>query len=416
VWRPEDRAEATYHYLPIDVPPRCPGLRVKLDYDRSAGVIDLGCFGPAGFRGWSGCARAEFVITPSAATPGYLPGVAAPGPLPQATTPHDAADVLEPGEWRVILGLQRIPPGGLSWRVRTALGPAPVPPPPPAPRVPERPPHRGLPAAPGFAWYAGDLHAHTVHSDGALTTDELACLAASRGLDFLAVTDHNTVSHHPLLRAAGERYGVTLLPGQELTTDRGHANAFGDIGWVDFREPAAEWVRVVADRGGLLSINHPLSADCAWRHPLPRCPPLAEVWHCSWLDRRWGGPLAWWQAWGFDVVPVGGSDYHSPDQGRTLGAPTTWLQCPGPFAADAAAADAVLDALAAGRVAISPDPTGPVLLKVDDELVAVDADGALLTDPSGRRRPVRGDIARFPAAPGPHWLEDGETRLLALAA
>ncbi|MER7546255.1 PHP domain-containing protein [Spirillospora sp. NPDC127506] len=76
------------------------------------------------------------------------------------------------------------------------------------------------------------MHSHTVHSDGTLPVRELACLAASQGLDFLAVTDHNTVSHQPELPAASAHAGVLLLPGQEVTTDLGHANVFGADGTV----------------------------------------------------------------------------------------------------------------------------------------------------------------------------------------
>ena len=79
-------------------------------------------------------------------------------------------------------------------------------------------------------WLAGDFHSHTVHSDGSLSVGGLAALAVSRGLDFLAVTDHNTVSHHPQLAEISARYGITLLPGQEVTTDTGHANVFGAVG------------------------------------------------------------------------------------------------------------------------------------------------------------------------------------------
>jgi hypothetical protein len=413
VFRPEDRAASEYRYLPVEVPAGCPGLTVRLEYDRSAGVLDLGCFGPGGaFRGWSGGARDTFSIGPDHATPGYLPGP------------------LEPGEWSVTVGLHRVPRAGLPYRVTcelTAEPPAPATPVAPTPRKA----HPELPAPDGWRWLAGDLHAHTVHSDGSLTIDELAAHAAGVGLDFLAVTDHNTVSHHPLLPAASERSGVLLLPGQEVTTDRGHANAFGDIGWIDFRRPATEWVTEVAGRGGLLSVNHPLGGDCSWRQPLGAHPPLAEIWHFSWLERSWGGPLAWWQAWGFDTIPVGGSDFHTPDQGRPVGTPTTWLLCreteESPETAEigdtgaegtegyAARVGAALDALRAGRVALTtgPDAT-PVLLRLGGEFVALRADGALLTGPDGRRRPVHGSRWTAPAGDGPHWLEDGDTRVLAL--
>ena len=90
------------------------------------------------------------------------------------------------------------------------------------------------------------------------------------------------------------------------TTDSGHANALGPIEWVDFRHLAAEWATVVADTGGILSINHPLAGDCSWRHPVPAGAALAEIWHSSWLDTRWTGPLASWQARGAATVPIAG--------------------------------------------------------------------------------------------------------------
>ncbi len=394
IFTPEDRAASPYAYLPFEVPTGCQGLAVELDYDTSAGVLDLGCFGPNGFRGWSGGARSRYVITPSGATPGYLPGD------------------LEPGEWSVVLGLHRVAQSGLHWRVEVNLGsvaseaefrPARE----GSPPLPERQPRR-LPAEPGFSWLAGDLHAHTVHSDGELTVDELAALAVAQGLDFLAVTDHNTVSHHAHLAAAGARAGVLLLPGQEVTTHRGHANAFGAMGWIDFRAPAEDWVEHVDRRGGLLSINHPLGADCSWRQPMVRRPALAEIWHWTWLDRRWGGPMAWWQAWDASVVPVGGSDFHRLDQGRLPGEPTTWVLV------DNGGVDAVLAGLRAGRTAVSAGRHGPVLLRLGDELLALDAEGALLADSTGGRRLVRSARASFVAAPGPQWLEDGQTAILAI--
>ena len=391
-WLPEDRADALYRYLPVEVPRDAEGLRVELAYDRSAGVLDLGCFGPDDeFRGWSGGARDRYAIGPDWATPGYLAGA------------------LTPGEWRVVLGLHRVPADGIAWEIRAATGPVGPAPLAPAPPPPDRPVRlAGLPAPDGLRWLAGDLHAHTLHSDGALTIDEVAALAAGTGLDFLAVTDHNTTSHHGALAAAGARYGVVLVPGQEVTCGLGHANAFGDIGWVDFRRPAADWVSTVDARGGLLSVNHPLGGDCAWRQPLPHRPPLAEVWHSDWWDRTWGAPLAWLLAWDPAAVPVGGSDFHEPSS-HPIGRPTTWV------AAEDNSVPAVLAALRAGRVAISADPEGPLLLRVGAELVALGADGLLLTSFTGRRRMVCGERCAFPAEDGVHWLEDGATRVMAIA-
>jgi hypothetical protein len=390
---PDDRAVAPYLEIPFEIAAGAGSLEVRLRYERRAAVVDLGCAGPAGFRGWSGSARDRFVIGASTATPGYLPGD------------------LESGTWSVVLGLHRIPTPGVELTVDVFVPAVELPSTAPlTPPVPRRPPRRDLPASPGLVWLACDLHAHTVHSDGSLAVPELAALAVQGRLDVLAVTDHNTVSHLPELAAAGSRYGITLLPGQELTTDRGHANAFGDIGWIDFRSPAQDWVDDVAAAGGLLSVNHPLAADSAWHHPLARRPPLAEIWHWSWLDRTWTWPLAWWTAWGDETIPVGGSDFHSPAEGRSVGSPVTWVACESDDQA------AVLNGLRAGRTALAAGVDAPALLRVDDEFVALGGDGTHLVDRDGRRTPVRGDAVRLPAAPGPHRLETPSAEILAICA
>jgi hypothetical protein len=234
----------------------------------------------------------------------------------------------------------------------------------------------------------------------------LSALAAGNGLDFLAITDHNTVSHHEYLPRAAARYGITLLPGQEVTTADGHANAFGEIDWVDFREPADAWVSAVARRGGLLAINHPARGDCSWRHPLSTPPQLAEVWHSSWSDRRDGGPLAWWLAAG-RPTPVGGSDWHRPGNDAAPGTPTTWVAC---------ADGDVFGGLTAGRTAISAGRDEPLLLRAGDDLLAIDADGAMLVCPEGRRTVVRGDRATFAGHAGPHLLERDDRTVMAIAA
>ncbi|MEU8250388.1 CehA/McbA family metallohydrolase [Nonomuraea sp. NPDC048916] len=388
-WSLDDRLELILREVPFEVPAGAEAVTVRLGYDRSRGVLDLGCGDPDGFRGWSGGARDEYTITADWATPGYLPGP------------------VRPGTWQVWLRLHRVPPEGLDYTLEilaeTAPPPRPVTEEPPAG---ERPPRRDIPDVDGLRWYAGDFHAHTLHSDGSLTIPELAELARGRGLDFLAVTDHNTVSHHPEL-AKTDR-GITLLPGQEVTTDRGHANVFGDVGWVDFRQPADSWVRHAAGEGGLISINHPLGGDCAWLQPVTERPRVAEVWHSGWWDRRWGAPLAWADAWHDDLVAIGASDFHRHGSDGLPGSPTTWV-----LAADTGT---VFDAVAAGRTAISAGPGEPLLLRLGDELLALDADGLVLVRPGGARQVIRGDRVLVPAGEGRHRLETYENEVMALCA
>ncbi len=394
-WSLADRFASVWQYLPVEVPPGASGLRAELDYDRALATLDVGCIGPAGFRGWSGGARRSFVITGAQATPGYLPGA------------------LEPGTWQVMIGLYQLPVGGIEYRLTvevtgTGGGLAPEPQPGPVPPLAQRPPRRDLPAAAGHRWLAGDLHTHTVHSDGAMTVSELARFAVGQGLDFIAVTDHNTISHHAELPAAAAAHQIILVPGQEVTTIAGHANAFGNLGWIDFRRSADSWLAVTERHGGLLSVNHPIGGHVSWTIPMTRRPPLVEVWHWSWLDPRWTNSLAWWLAWDPAAIPVGGSDWHRPGADALPGSPTTWIETA------AAEPDALLGGLRAGRTAISATRDGPVLLRVGGELVAADAEGTILAGPDGPFALVRDALARFPGAAGCHRLIDVTGATLAL--
>src|SRR5215218_7272100 len=66
-----------------------------------------------------------------------------------------------------------------------------------------------------------DLHAHTLASDGSDRPAELVAAAAAAAVGTLAVTDHDTVAAAVEARAAGERLGVEVLVGCELTATVG---------------------------------------------------------------------------------------------------------------------------------------------------------------------------------------------------
>ena len=194
----------------------------------------------------------------------------------------------------------------------------------------------------------------------------------------------------------GDRFERTLLPGQEVTTTGGHAGALGEVGWVDFRLPTDSWLEQTERHGGLLSVNHPIGGHVSWTLPMRGRPPLVEVWHWSWLDPRWTAPLAWWLAWDPGAIPVGGSDWHRPGADAPPGTPTTWVECAGD------GPDAVLDGLRHGRVAISARRDGPVLLRSDGGMIAVDAEGTTLAGPDGPLVRVQRSRQSFPATAGYH--------------
>ena len=356
-----------YQYVPFEVPPRCERIEAAYHYGPvtdtgEPATLDIGIFDvrgtepyTGGFRGWSGSDRRTFFIERTRATPGYLAG-----PLPAGT-------------WSVVLGGYEVPTSGLRWQLTISLeistgrkspSHAAV-----ATSAPALTSHVSpLSSRPG--WYRGDLHSHTEHSDGANTIAEMAFFAKKRGLDFLAITDHNTTTHMPVIDAWRDA-PLLLIPGEEVTTYSGHANVWGLREWVEFRVTTdAEMHRLfrwVEARQRPFSMNHPKKVGPPWAFADPGFA-VREVWQAPWRWYNWESVNAWDEqlAVGRRIVPVGGSDAHSappaePRHPHHIGDPTTWLYCEGGLTENA-----VLDAITSGRTAISDGPKGPFLALAQD--------------------------------------------------
>lgn len=63
----------------------------------------------------------------------------------------------------------------------------------------------------------GDLHCHTKLSDGSLGIEDIIIQAKRTGIDFVSITDHDTLSSVSRATVLGDRYGVHVLPGVELS-------------------------------------------------------------------------------------------------------------------------------------------------------------------------------------------------------
>lgn len=63
----------------------------------------------------------------------------------------------------------------------------------------------------------GDLHCHTTLSDGSLGIEDIIVQAKKTGIDFISITDHDTMSSINRAKILGERYGVQTIPGVELS-------------------------------------------------------------------------------------------------------------------------------------------------------------------------------------------------------
>jgi len=70
--------------------------------------------------------------------------------------------------------------------------------------------------------YLSDLHTHTTASDGQYSPGELVRLAKERGLQALAVTDHDTVGGAAEAVAAGNVLDLRVIPGVELCAKEYH--------------------------------------------------------------------------------------------------------------------------------------------------------------------------------------------------
>ena len=367
-----------YVYVPFDVPRGAVRVSVSYDYAREGGAntLDLGVFDsrfdgsdtdPRGFRGWSGGRRSEFFITRDAATPGYLPGQ------------------LPAGRWRVVLGLYKVAPAGVdvSFKIvveteeakaggdaaTTRRGDSPSASPAGAPgNETARPPSPAQQVAGrGLRWWGGDLHMHTLHSDGDWTVSGLAAAAREAGLDFISVTDHNTSSHHAeIARVAQDSRRLLVMRGEEITTYGGHANAWGlpAGGWVDFRVRPGDAMRMSeaaasAHRyGALISINHPfaLCGGCAWSYAEAlKDFDAVEVWNGEWDVTDESALRMWDEALrrGLRLTAVASSDSHRPQ--NPIGRPTTHV------AAGALSQAALLAGVRRGRVYLTGGTARPVV-------------------------------------------------------
>jgi hypothetical protein len=318
-----DPTTPDWHYLPFRVPEGVSAIEVEYDHDPtdtglgfSLNVVDIGIFDPSGhglgdsrgFRGWSGGARRSFRITRHRATPGYIAGR------------------LTPGRWHILLGPYQIAGQGTPYKVIVTLRfgrrKEPFTPTPAPQAVPDT----------GPGWYRGDLHLHTVHSDGKRTPRELVEAAQAAGLDFIGSSEHNT-SSATYVWGRHVPDDFLVINGEEVTTRSGHWLAMGlpPMTWIDWRYRAEDdqlgrFTDEVRSLGGVAIAAHPFNPvpSIKWGHGYDYAGIDAiELWNGPWTGddqtavTHWHGLLVA----GTFVPGVGNSDSHTESQ--TVGLPQT---------------------------------------------------------------------------------------------
>jgi hypothetical protein len=321
--------------------------------DGLSNMLTLSLFDPHGSRGAGhrmgepadGGRLHNLVISAAHATPGYRAGP------------------LQPDQWSVVIDAHRVTaaePCTYRLTITTSSDEAANQRPETDPLAPP-PPDGGR----GIAWYRGDLHGHTLHSDGRFTPQELVAWARSHRLDFVTLTDHNTVSGLTEMDALSSP-DVLTMSGMELTTFYGHALALGLRECVDWRVNAPGAPRTihaiaaeVESKGGLFVIAHPMAVGdpictgCSWTYDdmMPGAAQLVEVWNSgdwdndSFNERALALAYGWLNQ-GHRLVLTSGTDVHGPF------APNTALGFDVVYAADRTEA-AILDAVRRGHLFLS---------------------------------------------------------------
>jgi len=91
-----------------------------------------------------------------------------------------------------------------------------------------------MPNTPGARFYKADFHIHTPKSsdykDKAIKPADIVNEALSKGLDLIAITDHNSADWVDVLRTAAKGTSLAVFPGVEITTPHCHILAVFDLG------------------------------------------------------------------------------------------------------------------------------------------------------------------------------------------
>ncbi|GAH45126.1 unnamed protein product, partial [marine sediment metagenome] len=189
-------------------------------------------------------------------------------------------------------------------------------------------------------WYRGELHVHSHHSDGKNTLPEIIEGTKREGLDFIALTDHNTVSGFSSIPM---REDLLIIRGMEFTTYYGHALALGITSFIDWH--SKERMRNINDiidevhsQKGLFAIAHPfcigdpVCSGCTWklRNIDYQKVDLIEVWAGCWKNRKIENYKSF-RLWdkllnrGLKVVGISGRDWHDVNERKSDGIPKTFV-------------------------------------------------------------------------------------------
>lgn len=374
----EKSREKTYFEVPVEIPGNVARLEVSYGYERrewrelgngdvavnEINIIDLGIRDQSNcFRGASGSERSSFYITENEATPGYISGE------------------IQPGNWAVVLGAYKIQANGCPLHIDVKC------------TFKEQ------------VLLKGDLHMHTVNSDGRYSVKDLLKIARLHGLDYVFLTDHNNYAQNDQIQSSDD---LVVMPGMEWTHYKGHANFLGVKRPIErfISNDRETTVRILAEahrNGAMVILNHPFCRLCPWEWGFDVPYDAVEIWNGPIKEADYDA-IQWWNERlkeGERIPAVGGSDSHRDEIFRLVGTPATFVYSPSRGSSD------ILCSLREGHSFISYSPDGPII-----ELSAGSAImGDVLRDQAVRegrlrvRKVLRGDKIRLITDTGVEWEE-----------
>jgi predicted metal-dependent phosphoesterase TrpH len=157
-----------------------------------------------------------------------------------------------------------------------------------------------------------DLHVHTVRSyDGHTKPEDLPEIIRKKGLDGLAVTEHDNFEPPNLA-------DTLILPGIEISSHDGHVIALGISKTIEPRLSADETIERIHEQGGIAIIPHPYDpvCECVKLSRLKARPDAIESLNADALSFHLSSWLARRDARRLSLPEVAGSDSHIP---QTIG-------------------------------------------------------------------------------------------------
>jgi predicted metal-dependent phosphoesterase TrpH len=148
--------------------------------------------------------------------------------------------------------------------------------------------------APALQWYRGNLHTHTIDSDGDSPPSDVVAWYKRNGYQFLALTDHNTYTD-PAPFDTNPNDGFLLLGGEEITNAKTvHVNAIGITRTIPAQSGPTVTallqasIDAVRAQEGIPLINHP---NFGWAFTAADMLPLAPLQRAALLEIASGHPL-----------------------------------------------------------------------------------------------------------------------------